>query len=66
MRRHLVKTFNVSNDPQFAEELIELVGLSLNPPKHALVLSCDEPDSSPRPHSEEPADVPGSAEHAAP
>ena len=36
------KTFKVSNDPQFAEKLRDVVGLYLNPPEHALVLSCDE------------------------
>jgi transposase len=42
LKPHLVKTFKVSNDPQFAEKLIDVVGLYLNPPEHALVLSCDE------------------------
>ena len=37
-----VKTFKVSNDPRFAEKLVDMVGLYLNPPEHALVLSCDE------------------------
>jgi transposase len=39
---HLLKTFKVSNDPHFAEKLRDVVGLYLNPPEHALVLSCDE------------------------
>ena len=39
---HLVKTFKVSNDPHFVEKLIDLVGLYLNPPGNALVLSADE------------------------
>jgi hypothetical protein len=38
---HRVKTFEVSNDPTFAEKLVDIVGLYLNPPEHALVLSCD-------------------------
>lgn len=38
----LVQTFKISNDPQFAEKLEAIVGLYLNPPEHALVLSCDE------------------------
>jgi transposase len=42
LKPHLVKTFKVSNDPQFAEKLEDVVGLYLNPPEHALVLSCDE------------------------
>lgn len=42
LKPHLTKTFKLSNDPQFAEKLIDVVGLYLNPPEHALVLSCDE------------------------
>lgn len=42
LKPHLVKTFKVSNDPRFAEKLVDIVGLYLNPPEHALVLSCDE------------------------
>ena len=30
------------NDPRFAEKLDDIVGLYLNPPEHALVLSLDE------------------------
>jgi len=42
LKPHLVDTFKVSNDPQFAEKLEAIVGLYLNPPEHALVLCCDE------------------------
>lgn len=42
LKPHRVKTFKVSNDPQFAEKLADVVGLYLSPPEHALVLSCDE------------------------
>ncbi|RPI59387.1 MAG: IS630 family transposase [Planctomycetaceae bacterium] len=42
LKPHLVKTFKVSNDPQFVEKLVDVVGLYLNPPEHALVFSCDE------------------------
>jgi transposase len=42
LKPHLVKRFKVSNDPQFVEKLRDVVGLYLNPPEHALVLSCDE------------------------
>jgi|TARA_R110000868_G_scaffold409926_3_gene696569 transposase len=42
LRPHRVKTFKISNDPDFAEKLVNVVGLYLNPPEHALVLSCDE------------------------
>jgi transposase len=42
LKPHLLETFKVSNDPQFAEKLEAIVGLYLNPPEHALVLCCDE------------------------
>jgi transposase len=31
-----------SNDPHFVEKLVDVVGLYLNPPKHALVICADE------------------------
>jgi hypothetical protein len=34
--------FKLSNDPQFAAKLKEIVGLYLNPPDHAVVLAVDE------------------------
>jgi transposase len=42
LKPHLVKTFKVSNDPQFAEKLEAIVGLYLHPPEHAIVLCVDE------------------------
>ena len=42
LKPHRVKTFKLSNDPQFAEKLIDVVGLYLNPPEHAIVLCVDE------------------------
>lgn len=42
LKPHLVETFKVSNDPNFAEKLEAIVGLYVNPPEHALVLCCDE------------------------
>ncbi len=42
LKPHLVKTFKLSNDPDFVAKLVDVVGLYLNPPEHALVLSCDE------------------------
>jgi transposase len=42
LRPHLCRTFKVSNDPHFAEKLIDVVGLYLDPPEHALVLCVDE------------------------
>src|SRR3954447_5200200 len=42
LKPHLTRTFKVSNDPQFAEKLEDVVGLYLNPPEHTVVLSVDE------------------------
>ena len=42
LKPHLMSTFKVSNDPHFADKLEAIVGLYLNPPEHALVLSVDE------------------------
>lgn len=42
LKPHLVKSFKVSTDPHFAEKVIDVVGLYLNPPDHAIVLSVDE------------------------
>ncbi|MBN8732193.1 MAG: transposase [Acidobacteria bacterium] len=42
LKPHFGETFKVSNDPEFTEKLVAIVGLYLNPPEHALVLGCDE------------------------
>src|SRR5487761_2201320 len=42
LKPHRVRSFKVSNDPNFADKLEAIVGLYLNPPEHALVLSVDE------------------------
>ena len=42
IKPHRLKTFKVSKDPPFAEKVIDVVGLYLNPPDNALVLSVDE------------------------
>jgi transposase len=42
LKPHRIETFKLSNDPRFAEKLEGIVGLYLNPPEHALVLSLDE------------------------
>jgi len=39
---HRVQTFKLSNDPNFAEKLKDVVGLYVDPPAHAVVLSIDE------------------------
>jgi len=39
---HRVRQFKLSSDPQFVAKLKEVVGLSVDPPAHAVVLSLDE------------------------
>jgi transposase len=45
LQPHRVDTFKVSNDPRLAEKVRDIVGLYLNPPDKALVLSVDEKTS---------------------
>jgi transposase len=42
LKPHLHRTFKVSNDRHFVEKIVDVVGLYLNPPEHALVLCVDE------------------------
>ena len=42
LKPHLVKTFKLSRDPNFAAKVQDVVGLYLDPPDRALVLSLDE------------------------
>jgi transposase len=42
LRPHRVRQFKLSNDPNFAAKLHDIVGLYLDPPAHAVVLSVDE------------------------
>lgn len=42
LKPHLIRTFKLSRDPEFAAKLNNVVGLYLNPPPNAIVLSCDE------------------------
>jgi transposase len=42
LKPHLVKTFKLSHDPRFVEKLRDVVGLYVNPPERAIVLSVDE------------------------
>lgn len=42
LKPHLCRTFKISNDPDFADKVVDVVGLYLDPPEHALVLSVDE------------------------
>jgi transposase len=45
LKPHLARTYKVSRDPAFAEKVEDVVGLYLNPPTHAIVLSVDEKTS---------------------
>jgi transposase/transcriptional regulator with XRE-family HTH domain len=42
LKPHLTRTFKLSRDPKFNEKLADVVGLYLDPPDKALVLSVDE------------------------
>jgi transposase len=42
LKPHLVRCFKLSNDPAFAEKLVDIVGLYMDPPDRALVLAVDE------------------------
>ncbi len=42
LQPHRVESFKFSNDPQFALKVRDIVGLYLNPPDKAIVLSVDE------------------------
>ena len=42
LQPHRIRTFKRSTDPEFATKLEDIVGLYLDPPKHAVVLSVDE------------------------
>jgi len=42
IKPHLVKNFKISNDKNFVEKLRDVVGLYLNPPEKAVVISVDE------------------------
>ena len=42
LQPHPIRTFKRSNDPEFAEKVEDIVGLYMDPPKHAVVVSIDE------------------------
>ena len=42
LQPHRIGTFKRSNDPDFAAKLDDAVGLYMNPPRHAAVVSIDE------------------------
>lgn len=45
LKPHLSRTYKVSRDPNFVSKVNDVVGLYLNPPEHAVVLSVDEKTS---------------------
>jgi transposase len=42
LRPHKVRQFKLSSDPKFVDKLRDVVGLYVDPPAHAIVLSVDE------------------------
>ena len=42
LQPHRIRTFKRSNDPEFADKVENIVGLYMDPPKHAVVVSIDE------------------------
>jgi transposase len=42
LQPHRIRQFKLSNDPHFAAKLRDIVGLYVDPPAHAIVLSVDE------------------------
>lgn len=42
IKPHLTKTFKISNDKDFVKKVEDVVGLYLNPPERAMVISVDE------------------------
>jgi len=42
LQPHRIRQFKLSNDPNFVDKLHDVVGLYVNPPEHAIVLSVDE------------------------
>jgi len=42
LKPHLIKTFKLSNDPDFIEKLEDVIGLYMSPPDNALVFCIDE------------------------
>jgi transposase len=42
LQPHRIRTFKLSNDPQFLQKLTDVVGLYVNPPEKALVFCVDE------------------------
>src|SRR5487761_1595156 len=42
LRPHKIEQFKLSNDPRFVDKLRDVIGLYVDPPEHAIILSVDE------------------------
>jgi len=42
LQPHRIRQFKLSNDPRFAAKLLDIAGLYVDPPEHAVALSIDE------------------------
>jgi hypothetical protein len=42
LKPHLIRTFKLSNDPQFYDKLKDVIGIITNPPENSIVYSVDE------------------------
>ena len=65
LQPHRVQQFKLSNDPKFIDKLRVVVGLYVDPPAHAIVLSVDEKAQiqALEPHTARPADEEGPRRH---
>src|SRR5580658_9812390 len=61
LQPHRIRQFKLSKDPEFVDKLRDVVGLYVDPPAHAVVLSVDEkrPNPGARPHPTRAADEEG-------
>jgi hypothetical protein len=59
------QTFKLSTDPRFFEKFTDVVGLYVDPPAHAVVLSVDEKSQiqAAQPHPARAADEEGARQH---
>ena len=68
LKPHLQETFKLSTDPYFVEKVRDVVGLYMNPPEKAIVLSVDEKSQVQALDRTQPLLplTPGQAEHRTP
>jgi len=55
LQPHRVRQFKLSKDPEFVDKLRDIVGLYVDPPAHAIVLSVDEKSQIQRSTERSPA-----------